>query len=533
MPYFTTRQTNIFDSFILSEKEREKMDKYLLFLEESGVGKIIDDELDRDYPKGGRPPYNPYNLFSAIIFAFSKHSGSLRKIEESIMFDTHFMYLMNYEKPSYVSISKFLNNLVVKKQHAIYFCLVSAFIKLTNISIDDTFLDGTKFEANANKYKFVWKPTTFHKKLISNIREIFSKYGIITNDYFSSFDMTNYIGKLNGLPESRQLKKDYKKLSKYLIKKLEYEEKEEICGNRNSYYKTDQDATAMCLKEDYYSGLGSNMHAAYNCQIIVSKGIILEYYLSQDRADSGPFIPIIEQFYTDFGFCPKRICADSGYGSISNYKFLENNNIENYVKYTMWENEKKGKSINLFNFDGDGNLYCLNNKKATALTSYSGRHPKHGKYLYLIDDCNYCRYKSACREPTKDKSKKERVFDVSYDYYRLKEMAKRNLLTRKGIEMRINRSSQVEGAFGAIKQNMDYDRLRRRGLKNASLEICLICIGYLIRKLFSFFDGKLKCDYWIAPDNLLDDSMPIIDTKNFKFKKRKKGLNETLREKRR
>ena len=196
MPYFTTRQTNIFDSFILSEKEREKMNKYLHFLEELGVGKIIDDELDRDYPKGGRPPYNPYNLFSAIIFAFSKHSGSLRKIEESIMFDTRFMYLMNYEKPSYVSISKFLNNLVVKKQHAIYFCLVSAFIKLTNISIDDTFLDGTKFEANANKYKFVWKPTTFHKKLISNIREIFSKYGIITNDYFSSFDMTNYIGEL-------------------------------------------------------------------------------------------------------------------------------------------------------------------------------------------------------------------------------------------------------------------------------------------------------------------------------------------------
>ena len=68
--------------------------------------------------------------------------------------------------------------------------------------------------------------------------------------------------------------------------------------------------------------------------------------------------------------------------------------------------------------------------------------------------------------------------------------------------MRINRSSQVEGVFGVIKQDMDYDRVRRRGLDNVSTECMLVCLGYNIRKLFSFIEGKRKIDYWTAPEEL-------------------------------
>ena len=61
----------------------------------------------------------------------------------------------------------------------------------------------------------------------------------------------------------------------YLNKLIDYEEKEKICGeDRNSYYKTDKDATAMVLKEDYYSKLSHDFHAAYNTQVIVSSGFI-------------------------------------------------------------------------------------------------------------------------------------------------------------------------------------------------------------------------------------------------------------------
>ena len=68
--------------------------------------------------------------------------------------------------------------------------------------------------------------------------------------------------------------------------------------------------------------------------------------------------------------------------------------------------------------------------------------------------------------------------------------------------MRINRSSQVEGAFGVIKQDMDYERVRRKGLENVSCECMFVCLGYNIRKLFTLISGKGKIDYWIAPDGL-------------------------------
>ena len=62
--------------------------------------------------------------------------------------------------------------------------------------------------------------------------------------------------------------------------------------------------------------------------------------------------------------------------------------------------------------------------------------------------------------------------------------------TVREIEIRINRSIQVEGAFGQIKQNMQYTRIRRRGLEKVSCEIMLMCLGANIRKYFSTLNGK-------------------------------------------
>lgn len=156
---------------------------------------------------------------------------------------------------------------------------------------------------------------------------------------------------------------DYFLLSSYLLKLLDYEEKDEICGhNRNSYYKTDHDATAMCLKQDYYSGLGSNTHAAYNLQIIVSKGFILCFYASQDRTDQFAFVPTLEIFKSMYGFYPKRLCAGAGYGSLRNYQFVTDNNIENYIKFSDWSRMVSGDTYNLFYFNDKEELICLNNK---------------------------------------------------------------------------------------------------------------------------------------------------------------------------
>lgn len=548
MPYFTLFQDQLFPTAELSKGDREKIDNYLRVLEESGVGKIIKDELDSDIEKGvgGRAPYNPYRLFAAIIYAFSKHSGSLRKIEESIKYDLRFIYLLNQETPSYVTISKFLNNVVVKHYDSIFSSITKTIMSKYNLCFDDCFIDGTKIEANANKYKFVYKPTAFKNSLFVKIKDLVSLYFEISpnKNTFVSKEVAKYVSDMleilkkqkidiNNIKTGRGIRNpkivsDYLLLSTYLIKLLDYEEKERICGpNRNSYYKTDHGATAMCLKEDYYSGLGSNTHAAYNLQIIVSKGIILCFYVSQDRNDQFTLIPSLEKFKEQYSFYPKRLCADAGYGSLKNYQFVNQNNIENYIKFADWSKVVSGDSYDLFYFNSDGDLFCLNNKLALKTRVYGDRRAHKGSYIYVIESCSYCRLKKYCQSKLKEK-RNYRIFDVNYDLNIIKKDVTKNLLSPKGIEMRVNRSSQVEGAFGVIKQDMDYERARRRGLENVSLEFMLTCLGYNIRKLFTFLDGKAKTDYWIAPTDLKPETIPDIDYDKI-LKKGKKGVNESLR----
>ena len=181
MPYFTTEKTFLFPSFDISKKEKEKLNAFLSLLEESDVASIIIKEEETKESTRGRKPYNPFRMFATIAYAFSIHSGSLRKIEESINYDLRFIYLMEQERPSYVAISEFLNNIFVKHHREIYSKIVKTFINKYEIDITDCFLDGTKFEANANKYKFVWKPTTFHKKLDIKIKGLLKQYFEINN----------------------------------------------------------------------------------------------------------------------------------------------------------------------------------------------------------------------------------------------------------------------------------------------------------------------------------------------------------------
>lgn len=118
------------------------------------------------------------------------------------------------------------------------------------------------------------------------------------------------------------------------LRQWNMKKRERICGpDRNPYYKTDHDATATCLKEDYYSGLSSNLHAAYNAQVLVIKGFACAYYVSHSRSDINDLIPTLEAFFRIHYQYPKNLCTDSGYGSMNNYQYLELPKIGNYVKY--------------------------------------------------------------------------------------------------------------------------------------------------------------------------------------------------------
>ena len=190
---------------------------------------------------------------------------------------------------------------------------------------------------------------------------------------------------------------------------------------------------------------------------------------------------------------------------------MAKHDIGNYVKFQDWEQLRKGNAIDLYSFNDKEELVCLNGKTATRCSEYNGRHPKQHGYLYVIENCKRCRYQKVCKVGVKDKKAIFRCFDVSYEFWKGKTVARENLLTGKGIEMRVNRSSQVEGVFGIVKQDMQYDRFRRRGLDKVHVEMCLTLVGHLLRKLFAFYDGRAKFDYWIAPPDLSDEMMPEVD----------------------
>lgn len=538
----TIREESLFIYYTMDVKEKDRLDKFIDLIGKSGVRDLIEIKSYDDLKNGGRPAYNQLDLLITTLYGFAFDNCTLRDLEDACKFDVRYMYLMEQEKPSYKAFSNLINNFIIPNREKIFSLIVKAIIKECDINDDEAYIDGTKIEANANKYKFVWKPTTWHINLCSKIRKLLKIIGLDRNvpedDIFDSKiiaeKLSEYSEIVKTIEDPKELKSANSKLNnlkEYLQKALEYETKEEICGpNRNSYYKTDHDATAMCLKEDYYSGLGSNMHAAYNSQVMVSEGFILSFLVSNSRNDINDFIQTIDRFYEYYKHYPKRICADAGYGSFDNYNYLKNNNIESYVKHQSWSGNVSGKNPDTYTYNKENDsIICLFNKVGNVV-KLDNRHPKNADSVFFkIEGCNDCPFKTYCKRYMKIKDEDFKIFEVNREYSVLKQQSVNNLLSVKGIEMRVNRSIQAEGTIGIIKQDMNYTRSRRITFERVETEYMLTFLGYNIRKLFRFYDGKLKKDFWKAPENIQPEQFKKPSARrltNKVNKKKNKSVNE-------
>ena len=515
------------------DKEKEKIDKFLKILQKSNLNKIIENVNKKKNKCKGRTGYNPYNMMATIIYSFSKFKSSLRELEELCHYDIRIMYLMEQETPNYTIFCDFINTYIKPYALEIFSTITKTIIQEYKVNIDNQYIDGTKLEANANKYKFVWKPTKFHQTIDIKIKSILSQIGYKYDDnkmiMSANFNeiLENYINEKNinlyDIPcgKGKRLTKEQKLIKlgyEYLNKLVEYEEKERICGkDRNSYYKTDLDATAMVLKEDYYSKLSHDFHAAYNTQVMVSSGLITMYGIFQNRNDQKTLIPMLIRYNSQYGTYPKNLCGDSGYGTYYNYEFLDINNIGNYLKFQSWDGETSGKQPQLFCIKND-NFKCLNN--CVGKYYFSKSHPRYkDSNFYIFEGCNDCNYSYKCKEKLQDKTQNFRIAELSISYENYKNDARKNLLSPDGIEIRINRSIQVEGTYGQIKYNMNYTRFRRRNLKNVECEFMLECLGVNIRKFFNLLDNNfsLKKSYWNRPSDLQSEIFPSVKSKEKKM----------------
>ena len=500
---FITERTFLVPSFDPLEEEGKRILRFMRFLERSGVGSVIDRYVLNEGAKGGRPGVNYHRLFATVLYGFATGRATLRKLADACAHDVRFIAMMQQCRPDYSTIAKFVNRVVVPNEGEIFALVTRAAVAEMGIGLDDAFVDGSKFEANANKYKFVWLPTTFHERISRSFFALCRERGLLTGYSeevpVSSRTVAKALAEASGRGDARLADA----VGKILLKVLEYEEKEATCGPfRKSYYKTDRDATAMCLKRDYYSGLGSNMHAAYNVQLVVCRGIVAAYLVSQSRHDAGDFADAIEAFRTVHGRYPANVCADAGYGTPANYAFLESRGIGNYVKHQSWEGNASGAHPECYRAEGDG-MVCLAGSRLSEVRQ-PDRHPKKaGGRFFAVSGCLGCPFHDYCFRFVKDGSSADsKVFEINPEFLRMRAVAEANLLSPKGIALRVNRSIQVEGVFGILKWDYGYERMRRRGIARVSTEIMLNSLGLTVAKLFRFYEtGKLP-EYWSPPPGL-------------------------------
>lgn len=543
MNHFNTKQGCLFYDYALHVEQSAKIRDFLSLLDESGVAEIIEHEQQGSTT--GRPEYPTLNMFACILYGFAMRSATLRELESSCRYDTRFMYIMDGMTPSYASFSRYINGIIKPRQDEIFQKVTKAILGHFGVDLSDCYMDGSKFEADANKYKFVWKPTKLHENLSDKVRNLLVSMGIqrgipSTGIIPSSMiaekitEASSPVAERGTATTEKAWASMIRSLTLYLEKALDYEEKERICGpNRNSYYKTDRDATAMCLKQDYYSGLGSNMHAAYNVQFVISAGFIATYYISQDRNDIYTFVPTMERFRGMYGFLPARICADSGYGYSNNYDYCERNGIKAFIKYPAWEGECSGRRPALYEMDDDGNITCLGGRTG-VVAEVPGRHHKvRGALFYQVSNCLGCQFMPYCRQYMKESEGESRIFEINPVFQMQKQKARDLLLSVEGIEMRVNRSCQSEGGFGIVKQDLPYPRLRRTGLPQVGVEFMLTVLARNIRRFLKYSGKDLKLKYWTAPKGTETEKFRKPSAKrlsNRVTRQRKKSVNETARD---
>ena len=459
MDEFSTKQGQLFYSFPIYEEEKAKIDAIMSLLDRSGIAEVIGKRARKG--DGGRPPFNPCKLFAAVVLGFVFGHSSLREIESSCRNDLRFIYVLDNQVPDYSTISRFINGVILPLKELLFSMIMKTVFGECRIRPDTCYIDGTKQEADANRYKFVWKPTRWHEKLDGRIRSLLEAMGGLGRDlpakgYLPSSLIARKVeNAAASTDDGNAWQGMLKNLTEYLLKVIEYEEKEAICGPyRNSYYKTDHDATAMCLKQDYYSGLGSSMHAAYSVQLITSHGFVASCLVSQERADMYVFTKAIDVFHSIYDRYPSRIEADAGYGCTENWKYCHEHGIKGFVKYSSWAGERSGRNPAAYTLEDDDSITCLGDRKGYKV-DMPNRHPKRkGAVFYKVDGCDGCQFMPYCRRFMNEGVGSFKIFEVSPEYQRYKQEARDLLLSVEGIEMRVNRSIQAEGAFGGIKQNM-------------------------------------------------------------------------------
>ena len=488
------------------------------------VSAIIDrldiSEIERGYKGGGASSYNPRMLLKVIVYAYLNNVYSGRKMERLLEENIAYMWLSGMQRPDFRTINLFRSKRLAGKFDSLFTQVVLLLNEEGFVSLDVQYIDGTKIESVANRYSFVWKGSVEKNKarLESKVRTVLEMAEETlaleekeAEEELSSEEMERraeaILDKMDreGISDKRMRKAVEKVRSEKAPKMREYEDKLETLGERNSFSKTDPDATFMRMKEDAMNN--GQTKPGYNIQIATENQFITNYGIFWRPTDQGTLIPFLESFQAKYGRQSGEVCADSGYGSEQNYEYMFGNGITPYVKYNMFHAEDKRKRRQ--------NPFLVQNLFYNGTEDYfvcpMGQHMEHIEDMTVKSDLGYestvsrygarnctgCPLRGMCYRGASDR----RVIEVSHRNNAFRRKAKELLSCDRGLHHRSNRPIEPEAVFGNIKFNHGFKRFRLKSNEKVKTEFGLIALAHNIRKYIAINEcNRAKTNETDAPN---------------------------------
>lgn len=466
---------------------------------------------------------SPRNMLKIMIYAYMNNFYSSRDIEKACRRDINFMFLLEgASAPDHATFARFRSIHFAMCAEKILAETTNFLHEIGEISGESIFIDGTKIEAYANKYTFVWK-----KAVTKNLAKLLTKIADLVKECEELYDIKliykntvqmRHVKKLRkklyALKEAEgiefvhgcgkrktNLQRSIETLEEYLAKFKEYTQKVYTCGERNSYSKTDTDATFMRMKEDAMKN--GQLKPAYNLQHGVDAEYITWLTIGPQPTDTTTLIPFLKSMEENLKFKYLKIVADAGYESEENYSFIENNEQIAFIKPANYEISKTRKykndigKIENMDYNAEEDFYTCRNGKKLTVEGMKIKKSKTGyeseKTVYGCQDCSNCEYKSSCikgnncKTPLDQRIKK---FETSKKFNRQRKEDLERIINAEGCLLRVNRSIQAEGSFAQIKEDMNFRRFMCRGQKNVLAESILLALAHNINKLHN----KIQAD---------------------------------------
>jgi transposase len=467
--------------------------------------KIDISKLLQQYKPGGTSSYHPRMLLKVLVYAYINNVYSSRRIEEAVSQNICYMWLSGMSKPDHNTINRFRGQRLQQSLQPIFTQVVLLLAEAGLLSIKDLYTDGTKIEANANRYTFVWGKAmkTSKERIREQLNDLWRYAQTIAASELDDTDPSGFdkidsekvietIDKINAAlkdkPASGRIKQklNYAK-NRWPAALDKYERQEKILGvQRGSYSKTDTDATFMRMKEDHMRN--GQLKPAYNVQISTNNQYIASYSIHQNPTDTRTLIDHITKHTKNFKQKPNSVTADAGYGSEQNYQWLEDKRITAYVKHNQFDrmrNEnlrsKKPYATDKLTYDPDNDRYlCPTGKPMKNIGSYTTMAKSGIKQTftcYQAKKCTGCPLRSECHQ-----QKGNRIIEVNHNLNRLKQKADKRLKSKRGIEKRKKRCWDTEPVFGNIKHNHHFKRFLLRGIDKVSVETGLLALAHNLRK---------------------------------------------------